>query len=279
MEVFIAEKCGFCAGVKNAISTAEKVLKDHDRVYSLGPIIHNNDVVNKLTSMGLHTVTDLGDISGGTVLIRSHGAAPIQIEKLREKGLEIVDATCVLVKRVQKIAVELEKDGYKVVVFGNKDHPEIKAVVGCVNDVTVIAGQDDLDKLPIDGKLGIVCQTTQSPEYFTEMLHAIAKRGFNEIKAINTLCREAIRRQQSAVTLCRKVDVMFVLGGLESANTRKLAELCRKYNPQTYHLQNWGDFDKKKLLGRRSAGVTAGASTPQWIIAEFVEKLRTFEPK
>lgn len=117
MEVFVAEKCGFCAGVKNAISLAEEVLRGEDIVYSLGPIIHNNDVVNKLSAMGLRMVDGIEDISSGTVLIRSHGAAPAQIDKLKAKGLQIVNATCVLVKRVQQIAVELEKEGYMVVVM------------------------------------------------------------------------------------------------------------------------------------------------------------------
>jgi 4-hydroxy-3-methylbut-2-enyl diphosphate reductase len=278
MEVFVAEKCGFCAGVKSAISLAEEVLHGQDVVYSLGPIIHNNDVVNKLSAMGLRMIGDVEDIYSGTVLIRSHGAAPAQIDKLKAKGLQIVDATCVLVKRVQQIAVELEKEGYTVVVMGNKDHPEVKAVVGCVKDATIVADEKDLDKLPVDGSLGVICQTTQSPEYFSRMLSAICNRGFSRLKAINTLCKEAVKRQQSAVDLCKKVDIMFVLGGLDSANTRKLAELCQRHNSQTYHLQNWDEFDKSKLAGKKTAGVTAGASTPEWIITEFVEKLRAFEP-
>ena len=278
MEVFVAEKCGFCAGVKSAISLAEEVLHGQDVVYSLGPIIHNNDVVNKLSAMGLRMIEDIEDIYSGTVLIRSHGAAPAQIDKLKAKGLQIVNATCVLVKRVQQIAVELEKEGYTVVVMGNKDHPEVKAVVGCVKDATIVADEKDLDKLPVDGSLGVICQTTQSPEYFSRMLSAICNRGFSRLKAINTLCKEAVKRQQSAVDLCKKVDIMFVLGGLDSANTRKLAELCSRHNSQTYHLQNWDEFDKSKLAGKKTAGVTAGASTPEWVITEFVEKLRAFEP-
>ncbi len=278
MKVFVAEKCCICAGVKSAISLAEEVLHGQDVVYSLGPIIHNNDVVNKLSAMGLRMIGDIEDIYSGTVLIRSHGAAPAQIDKLEAKGLQIVDATCVLVKRVQQIAVELEKEGYTVVVMGNKDHPEVKAVVGCVKDATIVADEKDLDKLPVDGSLGVICQTTQSPEYFSRMLSAICNRGFSRLKAINTLCKEAVKRQQSAVDLCKKVDIMFVLGGLDSANTRKLAELCQRHNSQTYHLQNWDEFDKSKLAGKKTAGVTAGASTPEWIITEFVEKLRAFEP-
>lgn len=278
MKVLVAEKCGFCAGVTNAINLAEQVLKTEGRIFSLGPIIHNSDVVNKLSAMGLQTVDNIENITGGTVLIRSHGAAPDDIERLKTKGLKIIDATCVLVKRVQSIAAELEKQGYTVVVMGNKDHPEVKAVVGCVEHATVVADEKDLEKLPAEGSLGIVCQTTQSPEYFARMLCAICQRGFSRLQAINTLCREAVKRQESAVELCKKVDIMFVLGGLDSANTRKLAELCRQHNSQTYHLQNWNEFDKSKLADKKTAGVTAGASTPEWIITEFVQKLRAFEP-
>ncbi len=278
MKVFVAEKCGLCAGVKNAMRLAEEVLQKEGEVFSLGPIIHNNDVVNRLSAMGLHTVDGIEDIPRGTVLIRSHGAAPAQIEKLKGKGLKIIDATCVLVKRVQKIATELEAEGYTVVVMGNKEHPEVRAVVGCVNHATVVADESDLEKLPVDGSLGVICQTTQSPEYFARMLSAVCRRGFSRLKAINTLCKEAVKRQQSAVELCKKVDIMFVLGGLDSANTRKLAELCQQHNSQTYHLQNWNEFDKSKLAGKKTAGVTAGASTPEWIISEFVEKLGVSEP-
>jgi (E)-4-hydroxy-3-methyl-but-2-enyl pyrophosphate reductase len=295
MKVIVAENCGFCPGVKNAISMAEKVLTKKKNVYSLGPIIHNSDVVQRLAEAGLKTVDSVKQIpplpSGGTVLIRSHGAAPKQIAELKEKGINIVDATCVLVKRVQRIARQLDKGGYKVVVIGDENHPEVQAVVGSASGVVVLADESDLHKLPLNGKLGIVCQTTQSQEHFSRMLGAIGRYGFSELKVINTLCREAIKRQESAVQLCKQVDIMFVLGGLESANTRRLAELCKKYNSQTFHLQNWNEFDRSILFasprvsrreaGRRGektalpqvAGVTAGASTPEWIIAEFVENL------
>ena len=293
MKVLVAEKCGFCPGVKNAISMAEKTLaQEKDRpqvspqaggsenagpVYSLGPIIHNRDEVDRLAKVGLTTVGKVEEIQSGTVLIRSHGAAPEQIAKLREKGLDIVDATCILVKRVQHIASELERDGYKVVIIGEENHPEVQAVVGCAKDVVLIADESDLHKLPQNAKLGVVCQTTQSPEHFGKMLGAIGRGGFSELKVINTLCKEAIKRQESAVQLCKQVDIMFVLGGLESANTRRLAELCKKYNSETFHLQNWNELDKNILLGKNIAGVTAGASTPEWIIAEFVKNLEAFD--
>ncbi len=273
MKVLIAQKCGFCHGVRNAIRVANQTLEDEHDVYCLGPIIHNKDMVDQLSQNGLKTVRSSKEIPSGTVLIRSHGAAPEEITKLKEKGLNIVDATCVLVKRVQHIASEFEREGYKVVIIGEEDHPEVQAVVGCAKDVIVITHESDIYKLPKHMKLGIVCQTTQSPEHFGKMLGAIGQCDFSELKVINTLCNEAIKRQESAVELCKKVDIMFVLGGLESANTKRLAELCKNYNEQTYHLQNWKELDITLLSGKNTAGVTAGASTPDWIIDDFVKNL------
>jgi (E)-4-hydroxy-3-methyl-but-2-enyl pyrophosphate reductase len=279
MKVLVADKCGFCPGVRNAISMAERVLVEEagaGPVYSLGPIIHNKEVVDRLAKAGLRTVESIDEVDTGTVLIRSHGVAPRELERLKQKGLRIVDATCVLVKRVQRIAQQLEAEGYEVVIIGEENHPEVQAVVGCVSHVVVVAGEEDLHRLPQDGRLGIVCQTTQSPEHLGKMLGAIGRGSFKELKVINTLCREATKRQESAVELCKRVDIMFILGGLHSANTRRLAELCEKHNPQTFHLQNWDELDKKVLLGKQVAGVTAGASTPNWVIEEFVEHLQTF---
>jgi 4-hydroxy-3-methylbut-2-enyl diphosphate reductase len=279
MKVSVAEKCGFCHGVRNAISVAEKILAKENDVYSFGPIIHNKDVVERLAQSGLKTVGKVEEIHSGTVLIRSHGAAPKQIAKLKDKGLKIVDATCILVKRVQHIAGELEKEGYNVVIIGEENHPEVKAVVGCARDVIVITNKSDLHKLPKHAKLGIICQTTQNPDHLGRMLGAMGRGSFSELKVINTLCREAIKRQESAVRLCRQVDLMFVLGGLESANTRRLAELCKKVNKHTFHLQNWKELDQSLLSGKNSAGVTAGASTPDWIINEFVKNLEAYDDR
>jgi 4-hydroxy-3-methylbut-2-enyl diphosphate reductase len=277
MKVMVAEKYGFCAGVRNAISTAEKILSEKGKVYSLGPIIHNPGVVERLAKKGLVTVDDVGQIpAGATVLIRSHGAASEEIAHLKQKNVDIVDATCVLVKRMQQIAMQMEEQGYKVVIVGDQNHPEVRAVVGCTTGAVVVGNESDISTIGT-GRLGIVCQTTQSPEFFGQMLSAIARAGFDEMKVINTLCKEAIKRQQAAVELCRKVDIMFVLGGRESANTQKLAELCQKYNKKTFHLQNWDEFDKKLVFGSRTAGVTAGASTPQWIIDDFVKNLSAVE--
>ncbi len=275
LEVFVAEKCGFCLGVKNAITLAKETLTRQDVVYSLGPIIHNQQVVDELSQDGLQTVDSVEEIPSGTVLIRSHGATRRQLQEITDKGLEIVDATCVLVKRLQRISHELNEQGYKVVIIGDSEHPEVQAIIGYAHNVAVIGCRGDLDNLSGHGKLGVICQTTQSPDHFASMVSEIVRKGFSELKIINTLCREAIKRQESAVKLCERVDVMFVLGGLNSANTKKLAELCKKHNPRTFHLQSWGELDTSILRGAATAGVTAGASTPDRVIDEFVGRLRS----
>lgn len=277
MKVLVAEKCGFCLGVNSAIKLARKTLSEQSNVHSLGPIIHNDDMVRQLAESGLKTVDSIDKIESGTVLIRSHGATLQQLQEIEKKGLNIVDATCVLVKRLQKISKELNDNGYKVVIIGDKGHPEVQGIVGFAENIEVLGDISDLSRLPKTGKLGVICQTTQTPDHFSKMVAEIVKHGFTELKIINTLCREAIKRQDSAVELCRKVDIMFVLGGLHSANTRKLAELCLEYNKKTFHLENWEGLDKSLLSGKITAGVTAGASTPDQVIAEFVEKLESFD--
>lgn len=280
MKVIVAQGCGFCPGVRNAIKIAQQTLtKRNTHTYSLGEIIHNKDVVKQLAKTGLKIAENVKQIPNGIVIIRSHGAGEEQLKQIRKKGLKIVDATCILVKRVQKIAKMLHRQGYKVVIIGDKGHPEIQAVIGYAPNIAVIGSRKDIPKLSKFKKLGIICQTTQSPEHFAEMIAAIAQTGFSELKIINTLCKEAIKRQTCAVRLCKKVDIMFILGGLHSANTRKLAELCKKYNPKTFHLQNYKELDKSILFGNNTAGVTAGASTPQWIIDDFVKNLRRFDSR
>jgi (E)-4-hydroxy-3-methyl-but-2-enyl pyrophosphate reductase len=274
MKVLTAEKCGFCQGVRRAIQIANKTLEANRTVYSLGPIIHNADVVKSLEDKGLKTIDDIDDLEQGTVLTRSHGATPEQLERIVDNGLDLVDGTCSFVKHVQLVAKALEKEGYSVVIIGDAGHPEVQALAGSVKHATVVRDENELDKLPHRMELGIISQTTQSKEHFAEMTAMIMKRGFKEIKLVNTLCKEASKRQEAAVELAGKVEVMFVLGGRHSANTKKLADLCKIKNKNTFHLQNWSEIDKRIVSGFRTAGVTAGASTPDWVINEFVENLK-----
>jgi len=279
MEVRLASKLGFCFGVERAIEMAERVLARHpEGVYSLGEIIHNRQVVEEFSRKGLKVINDVNQAKG-LVLIRSHGEPPEVFEQLRNRGVEIVDATCVLVKRAQQIVMNLAKEGYQVVVVGQVEHPEVKAVLGYADDVICVDKPEDLELLPANGKFGIVCQTTHSLEHFGQMVGLIVARGCREIKVINTLCEEVRRRQAAAVELAREVDVMFVLGGKQSANTRELAHLCQEQGVATYHLEGWEEFSPDMVSGKSVAGVTAGASTPRWIIERFVNNLRRFESR
>jgi len=284
MKIIVSEKCGFCFGVEHAIELAQEMLAQRKDVYCLGSIIHNKQVVDRLAQRGLKVVESLSEIPPippgtpeqaiPTVLIRSHGCHPDTLAEIARRGLRLADATCILVKRAQKLVRELHEQGYQVVIIGDPNHPEVQGAVGYAPGVTVVAGENDLVRLPAGGKLAVVSQTTHSPADFTRLVSLIAGRGFDELRVINTICRETARRQEAAVALCGRVDVMFVLGGRNSANTAELAQLCRRQGVTTHLLESSGDFDPATIAGAKAIGVTAGASTPEWIIRDFVERLR-----
>lgn len=277
MQVKLASSRGFCFGVEDAIEIAEAAVGQYGpgKVVALGPVIHNKQVVGKLEQAGLNQSGDLETIpSDKAVLIRSHGATPETLQRAKDRGLNIVDATCVLVTRAQNVVRQLHEEGYHVVMIGDPNHPEVIGVISHAPVVTVIDSDSDLDDaLPYKERLGIVAQTTHSPEHVADMIAKILRRPYREVKIVNTLCLEVTRRQEAAVALTREVDVMFVLGGLNSANTREMARLCTEQGCPTYHIETWEQLRPEMVLGKRVAGVTAGASTPDWVINEFVSNL------
>jgi len=279
MKVKLASSRGFCFGVEDAIETAGAAVDEHGpgRVVSLGPVIHNRQVVDELEESGLDQTADLETVDPSkVVLIRSHGESPETFERAKERGLEVVDATCVLVKRAQQVVKQLDEEGYHVVMIGDPNHPEVRGVIGYSPSVTVIDEGTDLEEaLPYKERLGIVAQTTHSPEHVADMVARILRRPYREVKMVNTLCLEVTRRQAAAIELARDVDVMFVLGGLHSANTRELARLCVEAGCDTYHLETWEQFDPSMVEGKQVAGVTAGASTPESVITTFARNLET----
>lgn len=287
MKVLVAAKRGFCFGVEHAIELAEKLLAEKREVYCLGPLIHNKQVVDRLARLGLKMVECVEQIPGAdspgsskggfeapTVLIRSHGCHPDLLEEIRHRGLNLADATCVLVKRAQKLVSQLHLEGYQVVVVGDPNHPEVQGVVGFAPAVIVVAGGHDLGKLPAGGRLAVISQTTHSHVDFERIVALIRRCGYEDMKVVNTICRETTRRQDSAIEVCRQVEVMFVLGSRHSANTGELANLCERNGVRTYHLEGWHEFRSHHVEGKQIAGVTAGASTPDWVIQEFVDDLR-----
>ncbi len=277
MKVKLASSRGFCFGVEDAIELAHDAVDRHgpQRVVALGPVIHNKQVVQELENAGLDQSGDLETIDQSkVVLIRSHGASPETLSRARDRGLDIVDATCVLVKRAQEVVQQLHKDGYHVVMIGDPNHPEVRGVIGYAPNVTVIDLGTDLDEaLPYRERLGIVAQTTHSPEHVADMIAQILRRPYREVKIVNTLCLEVTRRQEAAIELAKEVDVMFVLGGLHSANTRELKRLCDEAGCRTYHMETWDQFEPAMIEGVDVAGVTAGASTPESVIGNFVKNL------
>lgn len=277
MRVKLASSRGFCFGVEDAIQLAEAAVDEHGsgKVVALGPVIHNKQVVSQLEEIGLDQSGDLETIDPSKiVLIRSHGAPPETFQRAREQGIDVVDATCVLVKRAQDIVKKLHQDGYHVVMIGDPNHPEVRGVIGYAPNVTVIDQGTDLEAaLPYKERLGIVAQTTHSPEHVAKMVAKILIRPYREVKIVNTLCLEVTRRQEAAIELSGEVDVMFVLGGLHSANTREMARLCREAGCETYHLETWQQFENTMAKGKKVAGVTAGASTPESVITEFAGHL------
>ncbi|MBU0719631.1 MAG: 4-hydroxy-3-methylbut-2-enyl diphosphate reductase [Planctomycetes bacterium] len=279
MKVKVTDTLGFCFGVRRAIELAEAAIAERGpgKVVALGPIVHNRQVVEELERAGLDQAGDLESIDPSqAVLIRSHGAAPDTYRRAQERGLEIVDATCPLVKRAQEAVERLHEENYRVVMIGDRNHPEVRSVVSYAPNVTVIGDVAEIEaSLPADQPLGIVAQTTIAPERLAEITAAIRRQTSGEIKEVNTLCGEVTRRQKAAVTLAREVDVMFVLGGLDSANTRELAGLCTAAGCPTYHLETWDQFDRRMIADRKSAGVTAGTSTSDEVVAEFAGNVET----
>lgn len=279
MQVKLATSRGFCFGVEDAIELAEAAVAEHGagRVVALGPVIHNKQVVSKLEQQGLNQSGDLETIDPTqVVLIRSHGVTPLTMQRIGDRGLKVVDATCVLVKRAQDVVRQLYDEGYHVVMIGDPNHPEVKGVIGYAPVVTVIDDGSDLDQmLPYKERLGIVAQTTHSPEHVAKVIAQILVRPYREVKIVNTLCLEVTRRQEAAIALAKEVDVMFVLGGLHSANTKEMARLCRDAGCDTYHIETWDQFKPSMIEGKCIAGVTAGASTPESVISEFVARLES----
>ena len=263
----MADSAGFCLGVERAIKMAfAAVRKKSVPLYSLGPLIHNPQVVEQLDRSGVRSVENLDEIGEGTVILPSHGVTREEMKRIKDRGLNVVDATCPFVKRAQKCAGLLSRQGYTVVIAGDKGHPEIQAILSYVEEKAVVAeSTEDLKKLAGVKKLGIVAQTTQAHKKLQEIVSG-ALSLVEEVRVFNTICDATRIRQQEALSLVRQVDCMIVIGGYNSANTTRLAQLCRTIQPRTYHIETECELDQSWFRGVRRVGITAGASTPHWLI-------------
>lgn len=265
-KVELAKHSGFCFGVRRAIRLARDAAKKKSPIYSIGPLIHNQHEVERLKKNGIHVVDDLSGIKSGTVIIRSHGVHPGLLREAKSRGFSIIDATCPFVRKVHQIVGLLQKEGYEVIVVGEKDHPEVLALPG----VKVVEKAQDVKKMRRLKKLGVVSQTTQTVENFGEVVHALLEKT-SELRVFNTICSATVKRQESARELAGKSNLMLVMGGYNSANTRRLAEICGKTGTETHHIEIADEIELSWLRGRKKIGVAAGASTPDWIIRKVMK--------
>jgi 4-hydroxy-3-methylbut-2-en-1-yl diphosphate reductase len=273
MKVLLAKRAGFCFGVKRATQMAFEAAGKDKKTYTLGPIIHSPQVVNRLEEMGVKVLKNLESMNEGTIIIRSHGVAAGEVDEAVQKELEIVDATCPFVKKAQEHVKSLSESGYGVVVVGDADHPEVQGIVSYGGDkVFVVGSGDEVRKLPKMNKIGVVAQTTQSFENLKNVVSECLLRG-GEIRVFNTICDATAVRQEEAKELACQVDCMLVVGGFNSANTRRLAEVCAEIQPRTHHIETAAEIDPSWFDGVERVGVTAGASTPKWIIDEVVDRI------
>jgi 4-hydroxy-3-methylbut-2-enyl diphosphate reductase len=281
MEVIVADNAGFCFGVKRAIKMATDTLDQAPGpVKSLGQLIHNPQVVSLFQRRGLEVVAALDDLPvDGTVVIRSHGVGPGVKREALDLNLNVVDTTCPFVTKAQQYAAKLVEEDYRVVVIGDAHHPEVIGVVQHTEGKAIVINSvAEAEKLKFIPRMGVVFQTTHSIGHVQEVVGALLKRG-KEVRVFNTLCGATTSMQKTAVELAPTVEAMVIIGGRQSANTAQLAEVCRRVNPRVLQVESADELDASWFSGLRRVGVSAGASTPDEVIAEVVARLTDLEPE
>lgn len=279
MTITLADSAGFCFGVKRAVDTVYHLLEDKEKkVYTLGPIIHNEQVVQDLNANGVGVVCNPEEISGeddsATLVIRSHGVSQDVIRRIKERGLRYEDATCPFVKKIHQTVEEYSAKSYRIIIIGSKDHPEVQGILGWTNGRgTVIETAEEARNFSLanpDEKICIVSQTTFNYKKFQELVEIFSEKGY-DIIAVNTICNATSTRQKEAEELAARSDAMIIIGGKHSSNSRKLYEICKNQCENTFFIQTADDLKGISFDSFASLGITAGASTPNNIIQEVLE--------
>jgi 4-hydroxy-3-methylbut-2-enyl diphosphate reductase len=275
MKFVSANPTGLCFGVRRAIGRLEAALEKYGKVYSLGSPIHNPQEVERLSSLGLDVANDVCGIPEGSVaFVRAHGVARPELAKLENRCRVVVDGTCPFVRRAQNRAESLSAEGYRVVVLGDSEHPEVKGILGYIDgESLVINGANDIDGGKRYGKTGILSQTTQKEETLAEVVSKFIFLA-DDIKVYNTVCRATIERREAVKKLAASVNALLVIGGRNSANTRELFEIAEHTGVPAIWVEHGGELDWGWLKGREIIGVAAGGSTPDWLINELTCKLK-----
>jgi (E)-4-hydroxy-3-methyl-but-2-enyl pyrophosphate reductase len=275
MEIIIAKNTGLCYGVKRALKIALETRRKRDgRVATLGDLIHNPQVIEDLRSRGIDSVEDVGVRGDGTVIIRSHGVSPDVYAGLRKRKLEVVDATCPIVKRIQELVARLAEEGLEIVIVGDEEHPEIKGLIGYSRGRgRIVVSEGQVETLPHKKKRAVLAQSTQDLYLFERVAAALIEKTA-ELQVFNTICHSTQTRQRATSELAAKVDVLFIVGGRTSSNTRKLYQISRRILPRTYFIENADQIKPRMLLRANTIGISGGASTPPEAIEAAVRKIR-----
>lgn len=272
MKILVADSAGFCGGVKHAVDTALQAAREGP-VYALGPLAHNEPLLRKLAREGVMTVNDLGEVpDGSTVLIRTHGVGPKVYDEARRKKLNIIDATCPFVRKVQKLVQKLVDEGKQVVIAGDPEHPEVRGLVAWGRGKPLVFPRVEDMEVPSREETALVFQTTLQKSIAAEFGEKL-KKAVPSVEIHDTICEATDRRQQAAAQLARQVDLMVVIGGKNSSNTEKLVKLCRSCGAETVWITEADELDTVLLQKAKTVGVTAGASTPDWTIKEVIGKM------
>ena len=276
MQVLLAEEFGFCFGVERAVQMVEESLAEGATVRTLGPLIHNTQEIERLESQGVRTVDAPAEVSGGlTAVIRAHGVTPGVQRELEERADRVIDATCPFVTKVQKLAERAAGEGRDVVVVGNPDHPEMIGVVGYAPDCThVVRDASEVEKLPPLHAPLVVSQTTLKLKTFLDAAEAVRAKSDAEPQVVNTICSATRDRQDAARSLAGHVEVFYIIGGKHSSNSIKLLSVCKEQCPRSFLIETPEEINAEDLAGAARVGVTAGASTPNWLIEQVVARLR-----
>ena len=275
MDIIIAENAGFCFGVKRALELATRAAEDGSReVCTLGALIHNPQEVARLEAQGVHRVESLEEVPSGAVILSAHGVDPAVEAEAKVRGLEVIDATCPFVRRAQEHIRTLAAEGYSVVILGDPTHREVAGLAAhAQGEATIVTSVAEAAALPFGSKYGLVVQTTQRPETLREVAGMLAERS-RELRVFNTICEATVNRQESARDLAQRVEVMLVVGGRNSANTARLREICEATGTPTHHIETAAELDPSWFADARRVGITAGASTPDWVVAEVEARVR-----
>jgi 4-hydroxy-3-methylbut-2-enyl diphosphate reductase len=273
LRIYVSPGVGFCSGVKRAIKMALAAAAHSPQgICSYGPLIHNPQVVEKLREVGIRPLARF-DKRGGLLVIRSHGVSPAALRKAKRYGYKIVDATCQFVRKAQENAKRLHRLGYEVVIVGEKRHPEVKSIRGCVPARSVVVEDAaQAKRLKFRPRVGIIAQTTIPVDTFASVVSQVA-RETREVLVFNTICSETARRQERARKLAGEVDILLVVGGRNSANTSRLENLCRSICTGTHQIETAREIDKRWFRQGSSVGIVTGASTPKWLVDSIVHEL------